>query len=103
MKSKWLLMLGLLNICGLAHAEGGCPSGMIPYSGTDLSSCGPVPAGYYGSSNDNASQPRKPPVRWATTWGAIALDNKLGKVGAVTGQPSEQAAARADCHKRGGG
>lgn len=106
----WMVMLAisLLSISGLAYAEGGCPSGMIPYSGTDLSSCGPIPAGYYGNNNDNnsAGQSYKPPVRWATSWGAIAFDYKSGKVGAVTGQPSEQAAEAAaisECRKRGGG
>ena len=96
----------MLSVAGLAHAEGGCPSGMIPYSGTDLSSCGPVPAGYYGNNDDNAPQSYKLPVRWTTTWGAIAFDYSLGKVGAVTGQPSEQAAEAAaisECRKRGGG
>lgn len=106
----WMVMLtiSLLSISGLAYAEGGCPSGMIPYSGTGLSSCGPIPAGYYGNNNDNnsAGQSYKPPVRWATSWGAIAFDYKSGKVGAVTGQPSEQpaeAAAISECRKRGGG
>jgi hypothetical protein len=105
-----MLAISLLSISGLVYAEGGCPSGMIPYSGTDLSSCGPIPAGYYGDNNNNdndsASQSSRPPARWATTWGAIAFDYTLGKVGAVTGQPSEkaaEAAAISECRKRGGG
>lgn len=106
MKIRILLAVFLLGVSSLAFAEGGCPAGMIPYSGTDLSSCGPVPAGYYGNKNDNALKPYKSPVRWAKTWGAIASDNTLGKVGAATGKMSEQeaeAAATESCYARGGG
>ena len=40
-----MLAISLLSVRGLAGAEGGSPSGMIPYGGTGLSSCGFVPAG----------------------------------------------------------
>ncbi|KAF1707042.1 DUF4189 domain-containing protein [Pseudoxanthomonas sacheonensis] len=107
MKSKWLLMLGLLSISGFAWAEGGCPSGMIPYSGTDLSSCGPIPAGYYGNNNDNnsASQAYRPSVRWATTWGAIATDGIKGSLGTAVRMPSKEEAKRtalSQCRANGG-
>lgn len=26
---RWLLILGLLRVAGLAHAEDGCPSGLV--------------------------------------------------------------------------
>lgn len=107
MKSRWLLVMGmgLFSLSGSASAEGGCPSGMIPYSGTDLSSCGPVPAGYYGSSGNGTTESSAPPVRWTDTWGAITVDNTLSKVGVVTDQPNKRAAekaAAADCRARGG-
>lgn len=71
MKAKWLFALCLFIVSGLACAEGGCPSGMIPYSGTDISSCGPIPPDYYGGDNSSPSPAAQPPVRWADRWGAI--------------------------------
>ena len=105
MKVKWLFAPSLLGLAGLAYAEGGCPSGMIPHRGTDITSCGPIPPGYY--SNDNSVIPRaiEPPVRWTDTWGAITVDNALSKVAVVTDQPSKRAAeeaAAADCRAQGG-
>lgn len=38
-------MIEMLRFSGSASAKGGCLSGLIPYSGTDLSSCGSVLAG----------------------------------------------------------
>ena len=105
MKARWLPTLALFSISGLAHAEGGCPSGMIPHHGTDITSCGPIPPGYY--SNDNSVIPRSAElsVRWTDTWGAITVVNALSKVGVVTDQPSKRAAektAAADCRAQGG-
>lgn len=105
MKSKWLLVVGLPSLSGSALAEGGCPSGMIPYSGTDISSCGPIPAGYYSGTDNDISQSVKSPNRWITTWGAIAADATSASLGTVVGMSSEQEAQRAalaECRARGG-
>jgi hypothetical protein len=105
MNAKWLVALLLFGTSGLAWAEGGCPSGMIPHRGTDITSCGPIPQGYYGNDNSIAPRPVDPPVRWTDTWGAITVDNALSKVGVVTDQPNKRAAekaAAADCRARGG-
>ena len=91
-----LMLLGLLGLTRVAHAEGGCPPGMIPYSGTDISSCGPIPPGYY----QNNQSPQATPIRWESRWGAIATDSKTGSTGVSTGLNSKQAAeqaAIADC------
>lgn len=106
MKSKRLFALSLLSVAGLANAEGGRPSGMIPYSGTDLSSCGPVPAGYYNNSSGDIPQSIAPPTRWADKWGAIALSGTNDSVGVSTDMTSEEAARTAaleDCQAAGGG
>lgn len=99
-----LLTVFLLGVSGLARAEGGCPSGMIPYSGTDISSCGPIPAGYYSDSN-SIPKSAEPPARWMDTWGAIAADADNGSLGTVVGMSSEQEALRAalaQCRAKGG-
>ena len=104
MKSRWLLIVGLLSLSGSALAEGGCPSGMIPYSGTDISSCGPIPVGYYSDSN-GISKSVEPPASWMTTWGAIAADAASASLGTVVGMSSEQEARRAalaQCRAKGG-
>ncbi|MEB1610481.1 DUF4189 domain-containing protein [Xanthomonas campestris pv. campestris] len=52
-----------------ALAEEGCPSGQIPaQAGRGVTSCGPIPQGYY---QQNA--PSRPSGKWIKTWGAIAL------------------------------
>lgn len=104
MKSRWLLVVGLLSLSSSALAEGGCPSGMIPYSGTDISSCAPIPAGYYSGSN-NVPQSAKSPARWMTAWGAIAADATSASLGTVVGMSSKQEAQRAalaQCRAKGG-
>ena len=104
MKSRWLLVVGLLSLSGSALAEGGCPSGMIPYSGTDISSCGPIPAGYYSDSN-NIPKSAESPAHWIATWGAIAADAASASLGTVVGMSSEQEAQRAalaQCRAKGG-
>lgn len=80
-----------LAVPSAASAEGGCPPGQVPYSGTSLSSCGPIPS----------TQSRQP--EWESRWGAIATDLK-GTFGIATGMASERKAkkeALADCRSRG--
>lgn len=105
MKLRWLLVVGLLSLSSFALAEGGCPSGMIPYSGTDISSCGPIPAGYYSDDNNDIPHSVESPDRWTTTWGAIAADAASASLGTVVGMSSEQEARRAalaQCRAKGG-
>lgn len=77
MKSKWLFALCLLSLAGSAYAEGGCPSGMIPYRGTDISSCGPIPSGYYENSSDAYAPPLPPPP---DLYAAYATDPEHSKL-----------------------
>jgi hypothetical protein len=107
MKVCHFLLFGLLLLLGrMAHAEGGCPPGMIPASGTDINSCVPIPPGYYNNQQQAQPQPPPPPPpQWATRWGAIATDKTKGVLGAVTGLPSKsdaQQAAMDDCRTKGG-
>lgn len=102
---KWFLTFVLFSACGFAHAEGGCPAGMIPYSGADLSSCGPFPAGYYGDSRNDDSQTFVPAARWENRWGAVAMSDVNSAVGVSSDMLDEQAArqaALADCRTAGG-
>jgi hypothetical protein len=80
---------------------------MIPYRGTDITSCGPVPAGYYGENADSGNHmPEPPPAIWKKTWGAIAFSSASGVVGVATGMKNKKAASQAalaDCRSLGGG
>lgn len=81
------------------NAEGGCPPGQIPYSGTpvpgstaSMATCGPIPT----------SQPAAP--QWRSRWGAIA-DDRYGVFGIVADERSERSAKKAAvaaCIDRGG-
>src|SRR3546814_4114213 len=51
------------------------------------------------------SKPAVPQVKWADSWGAIAIDDIRGEAGIVTGFPSKRKAKKAaieECRKRGG-
>jgi Domain of unknown function (DUF4189) len=94
---SWLLIC-LLGMSSAAYAEGGCPPGMIPHSGNDLSSCAPIPPGYNQSSQPAGS-------RWISSWGAIATDVAAGSLGTATGKSSRKSAEQAalgDCQAKGG-
>lgn len=102
-----LALLSLLLLIGNSplRAEGGCPAGMIPYSGTDITSCGPIPDGYYKNDVEDNHAQSSAPV-WNKTWGAISFSKTSGAVGVATGLSSKKAAtqaALADCRKAGGG
>ena len=91
--NKWIVGAALLLASTLLHSEGGCPPGMIPHSGTDISSCGPIPEGY------NQSQ-----GHWVTQWGAMAQGDD-GTTGFSSNQPTKEVAKRAainTCEVRGG-
>lgn len=98
-----LLLLIFLSVPGAVLAEGGCPAGMIPYSGNNLNSCGPIPPGYYGNDGTAAAPPL--PAEWASRWGAIATYAPTGVLGTSNGVSSRDIAenlAIADCRNKGG-
>ena len=95
------LLLGLSILSITAHAEGGCPPGWMPYSSTNISSCGPIP----GYNNQQQTTPQPPSPQWADRWGAIASDVPRGAVGTSINMSSKQAAqlaAMTDCQAKGG-
>lgn len=98
---RLLPLLLLQHVPIQAHAEGGCPPGMLPASGTDISSCAPVPPGYYRTQ----PQPLPPPAQWTSRWGAIATYAPTGVLGSSENLPSKdqaEQAALSDCKARGG-
>ena len=91
---KMLLGILLLLLGNLARAEGGCPPGMIPYSGTDIRTCGPLPPDY-----------SKPKGHWETRWGTYALSENEGITGWSSNQPSSNASEKMaieNCVAKGG-
>jgi hypothetical protein len=108
---KMLCPFVLLLAATVVHAQnqgvGGCPPGEIPYSGTDLSSCGPIPNGYNSqpSQQQQPQAPHTPPQVWADYWGAISTDTPKGLLGAsahASSQANAEQAAVADCRSKGG-
>ncbi|MBX9401730.1 DUF4189 domain-containing protein [Lysobacter sp. BMK333-48F3] len=96
---KWrvrALVLSGLAIPAFTFAEGGCPTGMTPYQGSNVASCGPIPV----SGDTWAAEPQ-----WADRWGAIAGDAGRGVAGAAVERPRKHDAEKdaiAACRARGG-
>ena len=80
-----LFLLVSTGLTSIVYAEGGCPPGMIPYSGTDIRSCAPIP-------NYNTHQQNDPQLSWVKTWGAIATGK--GATGYSTGMTSKSDAKK---------
>lgn len=92
--TKRLLML-LICLLGVAsttlHAEGGCPSGMVPEGGPGASSCRPMP----GYNQNGATTPAVPRITWISQYGAVAMDTtETGFIGASHDKPSRADAER---------
>jgi len=107
MKKILLLLLVLypMLVADLAKAEGGCPAGMVPYRGADLSSCGPIPAGYSDNADVQKHSSDGPPVYWEDRWGSIAFSDVNNSVGVSADQQSKRAATKAavaECLSAGG-
>jgi hypothetical protein len=104
MRIRALLLLSLLIVSGTIYAEGGsCPAGYYPIGGGGASGCAPLPD-YAG--NSETDQQIISQVNWKKTWGAIAVDNTLGKVGAAVGVMTKMEAEKSaieNCYARGGG
>jgi hypothetical protein len=101
--SLFFSLVGLLVTGTSAYAEGGCPQGQIPYSGTNIGSCGPIPG--YGQERQAVPQP--PPPEWASRWGAIAADAVpvtvfVGHSAGMLSRASAEQFAMSDCHAKGG-
>lgn len=94
----------LLMTPNAALAEGGgCPAGYYPIGGQGAVGCAPMSD--YGANLEDSSA-ETPQPRWFKTWGAIAIDGDLRKMGAAIGSVSKSEAKRAavsDCRMRGGG
>ncbi|MBT2747216.1 MULTISPECIES: DUF4189 domain-containing protein [unclassified Lysobacter] len=94
MKKVVLLLAVLVALpTGPSKAEGGCPPGQIPYSGTSLGSCGPI---------QGVSTPASPGPSWASRWGAIATDDAgaFGIVAEVDSKSAAKAQALKECRDR---
>lgn len=89
-----LLLLALILIPALSHAEGGCPPGQFPVQGQGWQSCTPAQAA-----------PQADDPKWQSTWMAIAADLKMQTMGSTTNEVSEEKAktgAIVDCGRHGG-
>lgn len=99
--TRFLLLVTLLLLTFVAHAQVSCPPGMMSYStGQNLSACGPIP-GY----SQNNQTPSSPPIRWISRWGAVAMDTDIGSVGVAANLDSKNEAesnALSDCKEKGG-
>lgn len=98
MTSKIFIFLSFITLSSLAKAEGGCPSGQYPANPPAVNICYPIP----GSED---STPPQSIVQWETCWGAIAMDNLNGKLGASVGAKSKRIATKAavaQCRSNGG-
>lgn len=84
-------------------AEGRCPSGQYPIGDQGVGGCAPIP-GAAGGAGAQASG------RWATTWGAIAKDEKpipgtnlaIGVAESMGTKADAGRIALAQCEQRGG-
>jgi len=100
-KLRVLLALWLLVASDFSLAQV-CPHGAYPGRLDEPQVCRPPPE----DAGNDVVQPMTPSIRWEARWGAIAIDNTLGKVGAVTDLRSKREAkkaATAECRARGGG
>ena len=94
LKRLLMLLIYLLGVAGTTlHAEGGCPSGMVPEGGQGTSSCRPLP-GY--DQSGNGGQPLGPrAVTYLERWGAVAMDTyETANVGAAHAKSSRAEAEK---------
>jgi Domain of unknown function (DUF4189) len=100
-KATLLLLISLLSLSFVAHAEGNCPPGYFPTTPPGQ----PGPQGCAPMPNNSQDSAQLSGPRWATRWGAIATDPTTGALGTVTGISSKrkaEKAALADCQAKGG-
>ena len=103
-RSRFVLLVFAALFSGVSHDEGGsCPAGYYPIGGGAASGCAPIPN--YGGDGGGSDQ-HVPQVRWAKTWGAVAVDKSTATVGAVVGKMTKRLAQKSavmECQVRGGG
>jgi len=99
-----LLVIGIqfsvLVPCIEAHAEGGCPPGMLPFQFAPNQPPSCMPGG------GQSQAPRPLPEVWSDRFGAMATAAWLGILGTANDLKSEEAAREAaleDCRAKGGG
>ncbi len=102
-----LLAIFLFLACSAeALAEGPCPPGYFPAKTLDFTGCAPAYNAVPDPNNGNNSQnPPDPGPQWAFRWGAIAIDDALGKFGGVDGSADARKARKAAiklCRSNGG-
>lgn len=101
-----VLLVGVLLSSPLSAQELLCPNTGIPVSqdpGCMIPNNATGGTGYQVPAQQSPPQPKG---YWETMWGAVALDAKVGQMGAAANMKSKdqaEAAAIADCLKRGGG
>lgn len=86
-----------LMICGVSRAQTACPGGVAAGS----AQCGPSPTNHLPAqpAQTQTTTRRVPTGQWRDSWGAVAVDSKVGSVGASVEMPSESS-ARADALRR---
>jgi len=85
------LLLCLIGLSTVLHAEQGCPAGMVPEGGQGTSSCRPIP----GYNQNGAATPAVPRITWISQYGAVAMDTaETGFIGASHDKPSRADAER---------
>ncbi|SFK98609.1 protein of unknown function [Lysobacter sp. cf310] len=101
MRAIFALAITCSAISTKVEAEGNCPPGyyQLPGPTQGVINCGPVPG-------DNASEAEAGP-RWASRWGAIAIDEGESNVGvgaaaAMSSKRKAIQAALAECRGKGG-
>jgi len=52
------------------------------------------PGGWGDCDNNASQQPTTPPIRWASRWGAVAIDHRTANIGTITAQATEKDAKR---------
>ncbi|WP_288359114.1 MULTISPECIES: DUF4189 domain-containing protein [Gammaproteobacteria] len=97
------LFFATFFLAGVAHAENGCPPGQLPAQANGaITSCTPIPSGYY----QREAPPPRPSGKWVKTWGAIAMGytDSATTFGVTKGKLSEaeaQTDALMRCGSRG--
>jgi hypothetical protein len=92
-------ILVCMLISGASIAQTACPQGVAAGS----AQCGPSSMVEPTSSGVPTSP--APIIKWADSWGAIAIDDVRGEAGIVTDLPSKRKAKKAaiaECRRRGG-
>jgi hypothetical protein len=98
-----LLLVLFLAFISDVRAEGRCPDGYFPVGGGNggWGGCAPITPPTGGSNY----QVPDPGPRWATRWGAIAIDGSTGSFAGMEGLSSKRKAQKAavkECQNKGG-